>query len=314
MPIADSNRGQLYYGPEATWGTTPAAALKEFRFTSESLKQSTQSTMSEEIRSDRQVTDVVRTGIQAEGDVGFEVSFGALDDFIAGALMSNWAADGGTVDANDETITNGTTAKSFTLEKKFSDVGEYEAYTGMRVNTLAFTLETGSLATGTAGFIGKKATPASATVGTGAPTAAPTAAVMNTIDHITGLKEGGATIADILSVTLNINNNLRAQPALGVLGATGVGLGRFELTGSLRAYFTSRALYEKYINWAASSLEFSLSEGGNLYTFMIPALRYTDGAVPIAGGSQDVVVDLPFTAYRDSASGNTIKIVKNPTG
>jgi hypothetical protein len=83
---------------ETTWGEIPvsggspeAPQLNEFRFTSDSLTQTTETTVSEEIRSDRQVSDIVRTAVSAAGDVGIELSYGSHDDLMAGALADNWS-------------------------------------------------------------------------------------------------------------------------------------------------------------------------------------------------------------------------------
>ena len=90
--MSDSSSVQLYYVEESVWGTTPASALNELRYTQESLKQDTQTAMSEEIRSDRMVADVIRTSVKAGGDVGAELSYGAHDDILAGAFAGSWSS------------------------------------------------------------------------------------------------------------------------------------------------------------------------------------------------------------------------------
>lgn len=87
--MADSNRIALGYAEESTWGTTPAGALNEFRFASESLKPSVQTARSAEIRSDRKTVDVLRLAMQPVGSVGCELSYLSHDAIIRGAL---WGA------------------------------------------------------------------------------------------------------------------------------------------------------------------------------------------------------------------------------
>lgn len=93
--MSDSSSVQLYYTPEVTWGTTPSGSplpsLREFRFTNESLNQTTESTESEEIRSDRQVSDIIRTLIGCSGEVGIESSYGAHDDLLEALLCGTWS-------------------------------------------------------------------------------------------------------------------------------------------------------------------------------------------------------------------------------
>jgi hypothetical protein len=102
--MSDSSSTQLFYRPEGAWGETPSAAspllpLREFRFTNESLNFAAQTAVSEEIRSDRQVADIIRTGVETGGDVGIEFSFGAHDDLFEGALYNDW-----TTEADSDTV------------------------------------------------------------------------------------------------------------------------------------------------------------------------------------------------------------------
>ena len=96
--MSDSSSVQLYYVEETTWGEIPVSGgspeapnLNEFRFTQDSLAQTTETAISEEIRSDRQVADIIRTAVSAGGDVGVELSYASHDDLIAGALADDWS-------------------------------------------------------------------------------------------------------------------------------------------------------------------------------------------------------------------------------
>ena len=92
--MSDSNRVQIRYIEESTWGTTPSTAdMQELRFTGESLNYNIENTTSNEIRDDRQVTDLIQTGSANGGDINFELSYGTYDDFIEGALWSDWSSD-----------------------------------------------------------------------------------------------------------------------------------------------------------------------------------------------------------------------------
>ena len=88
--MADTSQVQLFALAESTWGTTPASALKTLRFTSESLGYNIASITTNEIRSDRQITDLIQTDAETGGDVNFELSYGTYDELLAGALMGAW--------------------------------------------------------------------------------------------------------------------------------------------------------------------------------------------------------------------------------
>lgn len=89
---ADTSRFQLYYMTESNWGTTPASALTELRVTGESLNLQESSVTSDEIRSDRQITDLIRTGFEPNGDISFELSYGTFDPFFEAAFFGSFAS------------------------------------------------------------------------------------------------------------------------------------------------------------------------------------------------------------------------------
>lgn len=93
MVQADTNRVRLGYVEEVTYGVNPGTQLQDLRFVSESLKLDTRTIQSNEIRSSRDVSDIIRTGVNAEGDIAGELSYGTYDDFLQWALMASaWAA------------------------------------------------------------------------------------------------------------------------------------------------------------------------------------------------------------------------------
>lgn len=93
VDLQSTNRTKLSKVREATFGVTPATpAFKEVRNTSSSLNANPQTVVSNEIRSDRQVSDLILVGLQAGGDIGGELSFAAFDDDFEEALQSTWVA------------------------------------------------------------------------------------------------------------------------------------------------------------------------------------------------------------------------------
>lgn len=383
MPFASSSLAALSYIEESNWGVTPSATFKELRWTGESLAQSTTSEVSNEVRPDRQVPDVIRTDIEVAGDVNVELSYGAFDDLIEGAFMAAWSPDlavvasdisadaadnsinsattdlstvqpgqwirvsgfagaqnngyfqavsatatkvvvaGGTLAAEaagpsvtigGSTLRNGTAPKSFTLEKSFTDVSEYVAFSGMRVATLNLTADTGALLTGTFSFQGQSAAASGSTLSSGAPSAAPGNPVLNAIDNIAGFRVGdGAQAFEISSHNFTLDNTLRAQKAQGTLGSVGIALGTLNVTGALTAYFESRTLYEKHLNWETSSFSYRLVDGaGNAYVFTFPALKFTDGNPSAGGKDQDILAEMSWTAFRHSTYGFTVQVDRFP--
>lgn len=384
MPFADTARSQLYYLEEVTWGVTPAAALKAMRFTGETLNFSIDSKQSNEIRSDRQITDLIRTDAQPGGNVNFELSYGAPDDLLAGAFFNAWltavnmtatiaavsgspdsftdAANGfitagikagqwvktsgftnpanngffqvltvaaGTITVKGETavvnegaaagrnfkgqsLRNGITAKSFSLEVAFADVTKFKAFTGMRANTLALNMSAGEILTGVLGMLGKGSALNAVTIGTGGPTAAPTADVLNAVNNVAYISEAGALFAGKLKeFSLNLDNKLRQQKAVSVLGNAGIGAGRATVTGKLSAYFEGAAgdLYSKYMVGTETSLSFRFNDAANNnYILTLPRVKLSKGELTAGAADQDVMADIEFQALRHPTYDFTIQL------
>ena len=89
--LQSTNRVAIAKVRETTFGTTPATpAFKSIRQTSSSLAFNPQTVITEEIRSDRQVTDLILVGQQAGGSIGGEMSFRTMDDDLEEALQGTW--------------------------------------------------------------------------------------------------------------------------------------------------------------------------------------------------------------------------------
>lgn len=92
MASADTSSSQLRYLKEASWGVTPAIPMNNMRITGESLIHNKETVSSQEIRSDRQIPDVVEVAASNSGGVNFEVSYAAYDDFFEGIMGASWGA------------------------------------------------------------------------------------------------------------------------------------------------------------------------------------------------------------------------------
>ncbi len=313
MAKASASAVQVGYIIESTWGTTPASAVQYFRATSASLKQVNNTVISDELRADGQVTDMVRVGVSATASIGYELSYGSIDDFLAAAFRSTWTADMGFSGAATGTdlLENGTTLKSFTLESYFSDITQYLALTGCRVNQLTMGLSAEGKVAGSIDFMGKVADIDSSTHGTGTATAAPSADIMSSI-NVSAATEGGSAVS-LLGFDLTINNNLRNQPIVGTAATSlaGIGAGRIVVTGNARLYFEDATHLSKYLDFTASSIGITLTDAAtNTYAFSLPRIRYTDGSTDATGNDTDIELPLPFQAVLDSTTGKTIRATR----
>ncbi len=460
MTLASTSRTNLRFAVESAFGTIPATPSPEvLRMTGESLSFAISKTSSNEIRSDRQVSDLVATSASASGAVNFELSYKEYDDMIEAALQGSWlgcndtavaaatitltntiTASAGTPFANiaagqtvkfsgftnaannapfvvatasptvitvagtpftnegpaavnfssygkvtgsmtttlgttltaaagtpfanvvvgqwvsitGATITggvakvaqvvtktsstvlvfaaatfsngtdaaavfsgsrvaNGTTQRSFSIEKEFADVAQFIAYRGMVASKLSLSLASGAIVTGSVDFLGKDSVRANATQLIGTPMASQTYDVMNAVTGVGNVMENGAVLTGtyIKTASVALDNKLRAQTGIGTLGNVGVGAGTLAVTGSLEVYLADGTLYDKFVNNTASSVSLFVQDGtaaapGNGYILTFPKIKYSDAKVNAGGRDADAMIAMPFEAVRDPTTGYTM--------
>ena len=207
-------------------------------------------------------------------------------------------------------ITNGVTKRSYNIEREFQDLsGELSLFTGMMMSE--FTLESAiaSRATGSFTFLGSKEESIAATVA-GGYTAPSTVFTMNCVDHILGVNEFGDAV-DATTLSLSLSNNLRGRQKLGTLGNFDIGLGTIAVTGSLSAYFQTKALFDRYLDFASSSVSQVFEDSaGNGYVIDLPEIKFTDGTRVAGGINTDIMAELSFSAFKDPVEDITIRIVR----
>lgn len=215
------------------------------------------------------------------------------------------------VKVSSSRIKNGVTMHSFTLEKRATDIGQYIVYTGMAPSKLSLDISSGGAVTGSVDFMGFSSVTDSKTSMPAEGAASQTYSVVNAIRGVGAVQEGGVDLTDtfIKKVSLNIDNALREQDAIGHLGAIGIGAGTLKVTGSMTTYFSTGRLYKKYLDSSASSLSLTLLDGAlNGYNLLVPKLHFTAAKIVNGAIDQDVMVELSFSAEFDPATNAMIII------
>ena len=102
--MSDTNRVDVAIVEETALGVTPTSpAFELLRITgAPDLAFTPQTTVSEELRSDRQVSDLALVGATAGGGLPIELSYGSFDKIIQAAMFSTW------VDRKRENVAGGT--------------------------------------------------------------------------------------------------------------------------------------------------------------------------------------------------------------
>lgn len=401
---ADSNRRSLVYKVESSYGVVPSGnpTLKTVRMVNETLKQNAGTVSSQELRADRRRSDLIRTSLSAGGQVDFEFSYGAYDEWLAAALMSDetgalgWVATSAPVTSDTSisfqanadsasawpeiddsanglaaypvgsvivisgstsnnvaaivrtsaagtlgvqplnatgdlttetagasvTITiaeycrDGVLQRSFSIERKYGDLSnEFAQFPGCMMAGFRLGVDTDGILTGQFTILGKREQSASATFGDGSPTAAPTNDVMNSIDNVSAVIEGTAASAPlgITELSIELDNNLRARPQVGTLGAISIGAGTVDVKGKLQTYYSSKTIFDKWLNHTTTGLAFMLTDSaGQRYVVVMPRVKFSDGGRAGGGINTDVFMDLDYEALVDSSAGYTIQISRLP--
>jgi len=388
--MSDANRVQLsYINEEGVFGQGKSGSrLQILRHTGESLKQDTSMITSEELRADRQIADIIRTGIAVSGNIGFELSYGTFDDLLqallcsagwstkkemqnkitisahaydnslhdsasgfvaAGFVANQWIEISGfattanngwrkiiSVDPDEmllshgdmvdevagEAVTvqmgpqivNGVAApSSFNIERQYKDLGSnvFSLFTGMCIASMSLDIPADAAIKGSLVFIGSKEESKTASLGIGYKNVS-TTRIMTGANHVYKIFEDAAEIG-LLSLSLNINNNLRSRLQVGTLGIIGVGTGSMEITGALSVYFSSNALFDKYLGQIKTSLAIAVQDGaGNGYVIEIPSIKITNGSRQAGGLNADVVGDFEWQGCIDEDEQISIRIARFP--
>ena len=211
-------------------------------------------------------------------------------------------------------IANGSTISTFSLEYALTDITQFLTYTGMQVNTFDLNLDVGAIAKGSFGFIGRGHTMQGTTLLPGSPVASNSLEVMNSVSDLGAIYENGTSVLGatsfIKSMKLSVNNNARAQKALGIFGSVGVGLGELALSGTMDVYLEDAAYYTKWLAGTTTSLSVGMADGaGNGYMIDLDKIKFTDGGLGMTG-RDDVMLSLPFEAYYSATAGRGIRITR----
>ena len=300
MAVASGSRHGLRYTPEAETGVTPApAGMIALRHTTSSLILSKESIVSNERRPDRQISDMRMVGNKVGGDIGFELSYGEFDAFLEALFMGTW---------DNNVLTAGVMMRSFSIERAFTDITQFQVFTGCHISKMTLTMNPNAIVTGTFTVVGKGSTMLDTPLD-----AAPAPSQTNPpLDAISGaLKEGGNVAAYVTGVELTFDNGIEPKYVLGSPDGEVFIAKKSNVTGKVSALFANMAMMEKFLNEEASSLEVSLGRGGKSYQLLLPCIKYS-GSDNQVNGDDAIILDMPFQAILDPVSGTNIQLTRTP--
>ena len=202
-------------------------------------------------------------------------------------------------------LTNASTMKSYSIEVGHLDINQFRQYTGMIPSKLDLKIGVGSIITGSCEFMGKGMTLVQ-TTGMGTVVASKGYSPANAVRGVFDILEGGSSITAttyIKSADIMIDNSLRGQEAVGVLGNAGVAAGTIVASGKLEVYFADEVMYEKFLNNTETALAIPVQDNlGNGYIIAFPRMKYTAAKINATGLDQDNMLSLDFDALMDNTA------------
>jgi len=241
------------------------------------------------------------------------VTVGTTTITVNEALATETVASGGSINLQGKRLDVGTTFTTFTIERLFADISQYQVLRGVMIKTAALKITPDQIVGLTMTMLGMTAGAFSGTsLGTspGSSVAAPTNDPMSAFEG--AIFEGAATIAVVTDVDLTIDTGRALSMVVGSKTSPDVFDGSLTVTGTMTALFTDATLYNKFINETASSLWIRLNDlnGTDFISIVIPGLTYTAGGInPPQEGP--ILIQMPFTAGYNATAGTTIRIQRS---
>ncbi len=375
MPSASGQRTGLRYVSESSYGVASGTTFKALRFKETSLNMKKAIFQSNEIRPDRQRSDVRHGMRSVSGDIGVELGLSSFDDLIEAALAGTWTtvttgsmtleanvttniferttgsflADGflpgmevtasgfvtsgnngrtriTAVTALEMTVAKtlaadaaasgctlsagrickaGTTMRTLSIERAFTDVDQFLLYKGCAIDAMKLSVKPEEIVSAMFTILGQEAVRSGTTA---ASTAVTAAATNSPFDAFAGnLFEGTASVLNVTGIDLDLTNGRSVKGVLGSNKPQEVHEGGCEVNATVNAFFPDGTLIDKFINETESALEFLLLDpnGVDFHKVRLPRIKYTGSDLdnPKEG---PVVQTLPVTAILDSVSGTNL--------
>lgn len=190
----------------------------------------------------------------------------------------------------------GHTDDSYTFEEFYSDIGQSEVYTGLKVGSAAFQLPSTGLVTCDFSFMGKNLEQTGTSQYFTSPTAANTEGIFAAVSG--AVVVNGVPVAVITSADFTIDRGLEAANVVGSNFAADVFTGRIRVSGNMSTYFQDATFRDYFDDEAQISVIIALSTGSekdaDVVAFTLPRVKL--GSATKNDTEMGITQDHSFTA------------------
>ncbi len=209
-----------------------------------------------------------------------------------------------------DVLTNGTTQRAFTVERAQMDHSPptYEYFRGCQFDGLNIALEAEQVVRATAQIVGLSGAVTGTRFAGATDVAAPAAPVLTASADMGQLLRGGAVIdVALMSLGINIANNLRRLARIGSVTAAGIGNGELSVSGPISGYFQTPALLQAVLADTETSFTTAIGRADGTYLFDLPRVKLS-GSAQVQGKNADRMFSGTMQAMRWPAGGYTIRV------
>lgn len=252
---------------------------------------------------------VTLAGFATSGNNGVTtvLSVTALELTVAKTLVTDTDAAARTVTASGKKLKVGGNLRTFTIERGFTDVTQYQVFAGCAINQMSLQIQPNQIIGGSFDMIGMSNEGFTGT-SLGTPTAAP---ATSPFDAFTGaLYVNGVANAVVTGVNFQVANGRSVQPVVGSKFSPDVFEGTATVTGQLTAFFEDATIYNMFLNESEVALFFRMNDGANFQVWCAPRIKLTSGDMdPPQEGP--IVTTYNFQALVDANSGTCLAVQRS---
>lgn len=301
MDFASTDDLTLSHVLETTFGVAPSnPTMNRIRANGESLGPNVQTEESEEIIANPAVTDLIRVGQSAGGQIPMDVAkSAAFDEILEAVLRGTWSSD---------VLTGGTAKRSFTIQKRLLAASDqYMVFNGARYNGFTIEGQVGRALKGSYDIlaVGATADGSGVPLGTGSIVEPAATRIMSMVDVNTLTISGDTDQLIATQFSLSVENNCRVQQGNGQLAGYGVGYGKRRVQLNLSAYFESWEQMDRVLNGSSANLTLGFGDGTNTYAFRLPRLKYRNVTANAGQSNADLIQQIEGTATYDAGGLDT---------